>query len=174
MQVQDLGRTRDPSAIALINTRSPCTSHFDHNYSMDLTSMLNRKGEAAAGAGPDQQLRQQLQAAANGQTMSEAGSRAGSPHGSEHSYANGRMTMRYPSPTAMGQSPLPMLPGYHAPYNGQMQQQDPNRAPARQTAGDGTAVKAFPCKDCGKGFARRSDLARHGQLIDTETLSNPC
>ena len=28
-----------------------------------------------------------------------------------------------------------------------------------------TAVKAFACSTCGKGFARRSDLARHGKKI---------
>lgn len=32
-------------------------------------------------------------------------------------------------------------------------------------AGAGEVVKAFACGNCGKGFARRSDLARHGQLI---------
>lgn len=40
-------------------------------------------------------------------------------------------------------------------------QQDQQRLSSRQPAGD--TMKAFACTNCGKGFARRSDLARHGK-----------
>jgi hypothetical protein len=33
--------------------------------------------------------------------------------------------------------------------------------------------KAYPCSTCGKGFARRSDLARHGMLHDLVTPLRP-
>ena len=34
-----------------------------------------------------------------------------------------------------------------------------------QRHGSNGAVKAFACTNCGKGFARRSDLARHGSSM---------
>jgi hypothetical protein len=144
---------------------------------MDITTMLNNKGgqAAAAGQNPDQQLRDHLHAAANGHTMSETASDRGvSPHGSEHSRYSGpgmnmngmnglNGQMRYPSPTAM-QGPLPMLQGYRTDggYESPIPQQDMSRVPGRQPSDGNVAQKAFPCSTCNKGFARRSDLARHG------------
>ena len=111
--------------------------------------------------------------------MSDTGSERGtSPHDSEHSrYAAPRLSqlngmngapdgMRYPSPTAM-QNPLPMLQQPYRSDNGfdnGMMHQD-NGQIGRQPSGDGGAQKAFPCSSCGKGFARRSDLARHGKIL---------
>lgn len=44
------------------------------------------------------------------------------------------------------------------------------KAPEQQAPQQPT--KAYPCSTCGKGFARRSDLARHGMLhaqsVETE------
>lgn len=152
---------------------------------MDIKQIVNSKGvkgaaaaAAANGVPQDLHLLQSI-SQANGYQMSEHGSERGnSPHDSENSrYSaprlmnggmNGAQTMRYPSPTAM-QNPLPMMGQQQfqqgGPYdNSMMQQENHNPNPPRQTAVDGQAPKAFPCSTCGKGFARRSDLARHGEL----------
>ena len=156
---------------------------------MDITNILNDKrgaaaaAAAAASAGHDQHLHHHL---APGHPMSETPSdRGGSPHDSEHSrYSVPRMgvnpmsgipnEMRYPSPTAM-QSPMPMMHQGYRMDNGydngmmqqqqQQQQQQPDSRPPGRAAGDGQVQKAFPCSSCGKGFARRSDLARHGEFL---------
>ena len=148
---------------------------------MDIKQIVNKggaKGATAAANGNVQEMHllQSIQQA-NSFPMSETGSeRGGSPHDSEHSrYSAPRIgqmngmnggNMRYPSPTAM-QNPLPMLqqPYRTDGFEGSMMQQDSSRIPSRQPSGDGTAQKAFPCSTCGKGFARRSDLARHGEYL---------
>jgi len=157
--------------------------------SMDITNILNTKGGAAAGGPPPEHaFHQQLMHAASGQASSETASeRAGSPHGSEHSsrysgpsmgHMNGMGSgMRYPSPTAM-QNPLPMLQGFRTDgFDNDIpqQQQEIPRSTGRQMPGDGaTQQKAFPCSVCQKGFARRSDLARHGMFNSIPVfLSSP-
>lgn len=143
---------------------------------MDIKQIVNNKGKVAAAAHASVQdplHLLQLQHA-NAMPLSETGSERGaSPHDSERShYSTPRYNtmngmngapphdMRYPSPTAM-QNSMGMMP--QPPYNGYMngmQQENmpPQRPPTEQ-------VKAFPCSTCGKGFARRSDLARHGKSI---------
>jgi hypothetical protein len=146
---------------------------------MDIKQIVNSKGVKGAvvvanGAAQDLHLLHSMSQV--GMPMSDTGSERGnSPHDSEHSrYSAPRFGppmngvnvapngMRYPSPTAM-QSPLPMLQQPYRPDsafdNGMMQQE--NQRSQRPSA-DGPAQKAFPCSSCGKGFARRSDLARHG------------
>lgn len=152
---------------------------------MDIKQIVNTKGRAGAvaGANPNGQhdlhLLQSLHRPNNGLSMSDAGSgRGNSPHDSEHSrYSspgftgqlngmNGGDPTRYPSPTAM-QNPMPMMQQSYQPNNGfnsgiPMQQE--NARPQQSET-----PKAFPCTTCGKGFARRSDLARHGkQYCDVE------
>ncbi|KAI9814649.1 MAG: hypothetical protein M1827_003205 [Pycnora praestabilis] len=143
---------------------------------MDITTILNNKGPAAAAAA-EQQLQQQLAQAAqaSGRSPSDTGSeRGGSPHASEHSsryssrsaqplhvMSNVPNGMRYPSPPSI-QTPLPMLQnGYvqnPVPDNGYIQNEVP--VSVRPSSGE-SSHKAFSCQNCGKGFARRSDLARH-------------
>lgn len=86
--------------------------------------------------------------------------------------------LRYPSPTQM-QVPTPLLNGYNptpAPDHTyqphvQQDQQAQSTADGRTTSADTGPPKAFACSSCGKGFARRSDLARHGeaQLVQLQT-----
>jgi len=79
-------------------------------------------------------------------------------------YAN---DMRYPSPSAM-QVSAPLMnygtPNPPSEHNyGQPAQQDQQSASGGRTASiDSGPPKAFACSTCSKGFARRSDLARHG------------
>lgn len=149
---------------------------------MGITSMLNQKGAVVAGQPvqqpqtltPEQSVAQQLPPVPL--------DRADSPHGSEHSrysqppmnggLQNGRP---YGSPTVM-----------HAPLH----MPEPNMAPSgmgfptmtsdmshamAQFAKPPDATphpppKAYPCATCGKGFARRSDLARHGKFFSSHIV----
>lgn len=83
--------------------------------------------------------------------------------------------MRYPSPNQMHQQ-MPMIQhSYHpngptdptyvqAPLNPgqQLPDQQSQQDGGRSSTGGSGLPKAFACSTCGKGFARRSDLARHG------------
>lgn len=158
---------------------------------MDIKEIVNSKGvkgpaaaaaaASASGQAQDLHLLQSI-SQANSLRMSDAGSESGtSPHGSEHSqYSTPRMGMngmngapngmRYPSPPSM-QGSMPMMQQPYRPDvafdNGMMptqQPQQPENTRQRQP-GDVTVTKAFPCSTCGKGFARRSDLARHGKFL---------
>jgi hypothetical protein len=134
---------------------------------------------------PQPQQPQYPPAYMNGRVKSETNSERGvSPHPSDHSsrYSSAapqplqsypppmpnamQNGMRYPSPTHMQQSGVPLLNNYNMPADhGYPQQMTPDQQ--NQTAGGAPPApsgppKAFACSTCGKGFARRSDLARHG------------
>ena len=96
--------------------------------------------------------------------------------------------MRYPSPQVGQQSSMaPIIQHSYHPnassdqsYQQQAQlgavqpvQQDQTQMDSgRQSTGSTGLPKAFACSTCQKGFARRSDLARHGELISSFLLTS--
>lgn len=126
-------------------------------------------------------------------SMADPLERTGSPHGSIPSVHSRYSTPRpgdisetlprsYPSPTPMLQSSEPQLPamavhgmpptsagqqyqtGYRPPVVAGNWNQTIQPMPSQQAVPSRGPVKAFPCSTCRKGFARRSDLARHGKM----------
>jgi hypothetical protein len=115
----------------------------------------------------------------NGRIKSETNSeRAVSPHPSDNRYqpqpqqlsysamSNGYDQMRYPSPSAGSMGVQNQLLAYNQSQQAAdaYAQQAASTPPANgRQQGDSGPPKAFACSTCGKGFARRSDLARHGK-----------
>lgn len=141
--------------------------------------MLNMKGGAAGMQGLHPDAHQfHLQSHANRSMSENISDRGTSPHGSEQSRYSSAPSMnqvnlmsmngnmRYSSPTTM-QTPLPILQGYRhdSGYETSVMAQNNTQVAQRESPADTSAQKAFPCSTCGKGFARRSDLARHGKLL---------
>lgn len=155
---------------------------------MDIHNMLNGKGSAAAAAAAavtEEHLSQHVAHISPTSNASEAGwvLEGISGHSSDIPSRPTRLlqSMPYaPSPvhrSSQGDSQptMPLLasspeaprPGYengyaHSPDHPETQQQ-PGQSLIPGVSGSGEAVKAFACGTCYKGFARRSDLARHGQ-----------
>ena len=125
---------------------------------MDITNMLNGKGPAAVAAAAERQL--------------------------QHHMAQG--VSYNPRPQLQPQTPMLSTAYTERPFqnlfmqqqhNHQQQQQQKQQQQGINHHEDGPddsgssrqnsngSVKAFACTTCGKGFARRSDLARHGKGV---------
>lgn len=160
---------------------------------MDIGNIMDQKHSMASlqhhhqqGSTPDRHVPQLPQLTAR--NLSEVPmDRAGSPHGSEHSrYSAPRhldsAPRSYPSPGPMGAGHMSMasngqqhiappvvtmiLPG--GPPNmaqGMHQFKAPDASLQQPQQHTQQQTKAYPCTTCGKRFARRSDLARHGKSM---------
>ncbi|KAL9046803.1 MAG: hypothetical protein Q9214_000456, partial [Letrouitia sp. 1 TL-2023] len=155
--------------------------------------MLNSKGSVAAAAA-EQQLTQHIARALNtGGPTSEASSELdnSSDHSSEYSSRSGRplqgmawVQNPVPHPSS-GDSQQPMAylassydthqMGQGTGYQNANRSYDHPEPPhPNKASGSGEAVKAFACQSCGKGFARRSDLARHEERIHSGVRPHVC
>jgi hypothetical protein len=128
---------------------------------MDIGNILNAKGNAAA--------RRQQKLAQATPMSNESNSDMGSEQGSTSSqlqplHPSSSIPNKYPSPIPTAQNMHIMSSGFQAdaaqdndayPQNGDV---NPLRPTNDQTS------KSFACSHCNKGFARRSDLARHGKI----------
>jgi len=145
---------------------------------MDIKEIVNTKGainaaaDAAVAAGTAQDLSflQPLSRAGSVPMSETASDRGDSSHDSEHS--------RYSGPrvgylNGMGSGNMYHTASSHqtsSAQQGNRKDSSPDIASLQQHSGASAPIeghaaqRGFLCPTCGKGFARRSDLARHGEL----------
>ena len=126
---------------------------------MDIGNILNAKGNAAAAA----EARRQQQLAQSTPMSNRSNSDMGSEQGSTSSlpqplHPSNNTPNKYPSPIPTA-SNMQMMPTAFQTDGLQENGYPPNdEVTTSRPAGE----KSFACSHCNKGFARRSDLARHG------------
>lgn len=144
--------------------------------------MLNNKSSAAVAAA-ERQFHQQYAHVVQDRPTSDAGSQneSSSEHSSGYSSRSTRPLQAMPhvpnlpngvryDPSTQLEHPIALLASRYPTHNLGLENeytqgpyQDAQGHHPSRSSGGSEAVKAFACATCGKGFARRSDLARHGR-----------
>ena len=153
----------------MLNSKGPATAAAaEQNYQSSFMRVVQSNDRAASEAGSELE--------SSSEQSSAYSTRSARPLQAMPHVPNG---VRYPSPSHLEQ-PMPLLAsGYSAQHLGleneymQGQYQDEQSSVPSRSSGGHDAVKAFACTTCGKGFARRSDLARHGKLHVVQQLVSP-
>lgn len=152
----------------MLNSKGPAatTSAAEHSYQPSFVRVVHRNDQSASDAGSELE--------SSSEQSSAYSTRPGRPLQAMPHVPNG---MRYSSPS-QGEQPLSLLTsGYPTQSLGldhdYAQYHDDTGGLPSQGSGGNDALKAFACTTCGKGFARRSDLARHGTLLSMDRFVAP-